>query len=271
VWRFTKDGLGAKRKPPKKIFFQKDLYTIRAPDGGRDVRLEKGLSELEGRFIEVRRKIFDRRPLYDDDRLVLVTFVAAMHTRTPSQIEHTRGQWQSVLDRMNEMQRTLDESPEKARTSAGIRGSGPSFGIEDVQRLVDNTVQHTLESTIDGMAPILFGMDLCLLVTDDPLGFITSDAPVVPFDPEAYRRPWHMRAPGLGWPKVEVTFPVSPSHLLMFNHQGMDSVIPIPTRVLDETNRRTRFHAREHFVVKSNDKRDVWFSIQEPPTTDTRP
>jgi hypothetical protein len=114
------------------------------------------------------------------------------------------------------------------------------------------------------MAPILFAMDVGLLVTDDPLGFITSDAPVVVFDPEAHQRPWHMRSPGLGWPKVEVTFPVSPHHLVIFNHQGITAGITVPNGVLDEINRRTRFHAREHFVVTSNEKRDAW-----PPAPDS--
>ena len=112
VWRFTKDGAEVRCKPPRKIFFQKDLYTIRAADGGRDLWLEQGLSELEGRFAEVRRKTFDGQPLDDDDRLILVTFVAAMPARTPKQIEHTRDQWKNVLDMMNDMKRTIDKSPE---------------------------------------------------------------------------------------------------------------------------------------------------------------
>src|SRR5450631_7641 len=269
VWRFTKDGAEARRKPPKKVFFEKDLYTIHAADGRRDLRLEHGLSELESRFGEVRRKIFDGQPLDDADRLVLVAFVAAMHIRTPSQIGHVRGQWKNVLDRMNEMQRTIDESPEKARTYSGIPGSGPSLGIEDVERLVHHTVEHTLEHTINGMAPILFEMDVGLMVTDDPIGFITCDAPVVFFYPAAHLRPWHMRGPGLGWRTIEVTFPVSPRHLVLFNRQGITARLPVPISLLDELNRRTRLHAREHFVVTSNEKRDAWFTVQEPPTADS--
>ena len=83
------------------------------------------------------------------------------------------------------MQREIDESPEKARSYSGIPGSGPPLGIEDVERLVHHTVEHTLEDTINGVARILFAMDVGLMVTDDPVGFITSDAPVVPFDPDA--------------------------------------------------------------------------------------
>ena len=53
VWRFEKDGSNPRHKPPKKIY-ESDLYTIPLPDGGRDLRLEHGLSQLEGKFVKIR-------------------------------------------------------------------------------------------------------------------------------------------------------------------------------------------------------------------------
>jgi len=120
------------------------------------------------------------------------------------------------------------------------------------------------------MTTILLGMDAGLLVTDDAVGFITSDAPIVAFDPEAYLRPWPHNGTGLMWPKIEVTCPLSPNHLLLFNRQGLTARLPCPPTLLDEVNRRTRFHAREHYVVRSNSRREQWFKVVEPPEVPAR-
>jgi hypothetical protein len=120
------------------------------------------------------------------------------------------------------------------------------------------------------MTTILLGMDAGLLVTDDAVGFITSDAPIVAFDPERYLRPWPHNGTGLMWPKIEVTCPLSPNHLLLLNRQGLTARLPCPPTLLDEVNRRTRFRAREHYVVRSNSRREQWFKVVEPPEVPAR-
>lgn len=42
VWQFTKDGKTSKRKPPRKIFFENELYTLTLHDGERDLSVEYG-------------------------------------------------------------------------------------------------------------------------------------------------------------------------------------------------------------------------------------
>ena len=131
VWRFSKDGKQVKRKPPRKIFFEKDMYTIHLPDGTRDLRLEHGLSELEGKYTTVRAEKLERDlPLDLDERLILSVFVAAMQARTVSQIDHVRGQWQQVLDLAGRMEQRVRESPEVAKAYAGVPSSGREIPIE---------------------------------------------------------------------------------------------------------------------------------------------
>src|SRR6266851_4585058 len=55
VWRWEKDGNARKRKAPNKIFTEKDLYTLKRPDGTRDLGLEHGLGGLESDFAKIRR------------------------------------------------------------------------------------------------------------------------------------------------------------------------------------------------------------------------
>ena len=94
---------------------------------------------------------------------------------------------------------------------------------------------------------------------------ITSDAPCVWFDPEAYKRPFLYRAPGLAWPTIEVTLPVSPKQVLLMNHAGLNRYFKVPPHIVDELNRRTRGHADEYFVVQRNEARPIWYDLGTPP------
>lgn len=89
VWRFTKNGSRSEKKAPKNIFTQTDAYTIKEPDGTRNLILEKGLCELETRFAQLRdKKVAQRIPLNEEDRFLLCAFMATMMSRTASQREH---------------------------------------------------------------------------------------------------------------------------------------------------------------------------------------
>ena len=67
VWVFPRQGGSGKRKAPKNIFYETDLYTIRLKNGVRDVRIEKSLSLIEGMFAKVRDGPIKAREHVDDD------------------------------------------------------------------------------------------------------------------------------------------------------------------------------------------------------------
>ncbi len=50
VWRWLKDGTEVRRKAPRNIFYEMEIYTLKTPDGSRDLRLEGMLSGLEAAF-----------------------------------------------------------------------------------------------------------------------------------------------------------------------------------------------------------------------------
>lgn len=54
VWCFPKGGGASRKKSPKKLFTDTDMYTVRGVDGSRDLTLEHGLSELESDFATIR-------------------------------------------------------------------------------------------------------------------------------------------------------------------------------------------------------------------------
>jgi Protein of unknown function (DUF4238) len=91
VWIFAKEGTQSKRKAPENIFFETDTYTIKSADGSRALRLERGLCELESRFVHIRNnKISKEEPLNQKEHLYLCAFMAAMLVRTKAQREHQK-------------------------------------------------------------------------------------------------------------------------------------------------------------------------------------
>ena len=97
VWLFDRKGENPKAKPPEKIFRESDMYTLTAPDGGRDLRLEHGLGTVESNFTRVRTSKFNfTRPLTDEDWLWACLFIATAHNRTASNRDHFLGQMEMV-------------------------------------------------------------------------------------------------------------------------------------------------------------------------------
>jgi hypothetical protein len=118
----------------------------------------------------------------------------------------------------------------------------------------------------------LSDMTITILCASDECGFITSDAPVVWFDPELHKMPPFYRSLALGSPTIEVTMPIAPSRLVLFTHGRVsEGYFPVVTSlecgvdVIDDLNRRARFHCDSHFVASSDRKKDIWFDPGLPP------
>jgi hypothetical protein len=270
VWVFNADGKSSKKKDPKNIFYETDMYTIGLQDGLRDLTIEDGLCGLEGKFAEVRRTtIGNRLNLSIEERTIVLSMIAAFHSRTRARKEHYRGQWGEILRKMEEMKRFAEEaSPEqrKALSSIGrLNSDSPSFSMEEVRKIVEEPLQSTLIPSVIAQTNLFTPMNLSFLCTNNDPGFITSDAPCVWFDPEAYRRPAFYRSPGLMYPSIEITLPISPKYMALISWSKLDSYIDVTDRIVDDLNRRTRCYADEHFIVKRNFTKEIWFDPGKPP------
>jgi hypothetical protein len=99
VWMFSKDGSEVKKKAPKNIFFERDLYTVIDDNEQRNVELEALLASLESSFSKLRSEKLDQMlPLSSDEHLLLCTFVAAMRERTLAMEEQWASLYQQLLD-----------------------------------------------------------------------------------------------------------------------------------------------------------------------------
>ena len=269
VWVFGKEERDGRRKAPRNIFHENDFYTVGMAEGDRNLTVEHGLSEIESRFAGIRiRRLNFSQELPDEERFTLCLFVAALHMRTPAQLDHLTGFWERVLKMMNQMKESLDKaSPEKraqmVRASSLGSSSGKGASMEQVQAAVDERVKHIMVPALITEAKLLPTLDMAILQTDSELGFITSDSPVVWFDPEAYKRPPMHQVPALMYETIEITMPISPSQMLLLNRGGQSGYVEVAQETVDELNRRTRFHAHANFVVRKDATKDVWFKEGE--------
>jgi len=252
VWLISKDGTTTRKRSPKKSFTETDMYTIRLPDGGRELIVEDSLAQIEGRYAAlVTSKLARRQRLAPEEYADLCAFVAAMSVRTKSQQTH----WQKTFDHQHRIVTQLEHAhgapPRTSLQTAAISAHAHQFAIANVLTV---------------MPPLLFQMSHAVLETDDELGFITSDRPCVIYNPDMYKWPPMYRNPGLGLEKTEVTLPLSPRQLLLISHHhDLRDYRPVPTALVDEVNRRTRFYCEEVFVSWTDKTRPIWFDPGQRP------
>jgi hypothetical protein len=187
-----------------------------------------------------------------------------MFARTPRQRDHLAEQWGAALakaDRMREWAATA--TPEERQAASTLGGSGRrdvSFSYEQVKAMAERPLQTLLPTLIRSQAPLLFPLDLAILTAvESSIPFITSDAPCVWFDPEGYKRPPLYQGPALMYETIEITLPVSPRQCVLLNRRGVDGYRETPDALVDEYNRRTRFHCVEYIVTNSSATRPIWF------------
>lgn len=266
---FAKDGQTARKKAPANLFTETDLYTIKLPDGQRDLRLEHGLSGLEASFSEIRRDFLSQQRHLPAPRYwKLMAFVTAMHSRTPSRRDHHMAFWNEVLEIGEEIEEQMRTATPEQRQRAASMSIGPShtnksISIDDVRRITASPMEHTLGPHMAAELPGLLRMR-CLILSSSGKKFITSDAPVVWFDPTWHRKPPLFRSPSFSDRHLEITLPISPDQAVLLMHGKVDYGKPVeylrvPDDVVTEINRRTRFQCDKEFIAQTADIETRWF------------
>lgn len=233
IWRISRDGSIKKNKAPEKSFTATDRYTIKMPNGERNLVIENTLAGIEREFMRVLARIRRRENLSLFDRARLCLFTAAMHTRTVAMGEHWKGFHQQIHDQVVALEKQHNAPPVTSLETA---------------EMVEHAHQHLVETGVEIQAPLLFPMPMTIMVASDELGFITSDNPCVWYNPTAYKLPPMMRHPGLAQPDIEVTLPLTPHHMLLISHRRYALYVDVQRASVDEANRLRRFSCSEEFV-----------------------
>lgn len=274
VWLFPKGGGEGRKKAPKNIFHETDLYTFRLSGGERDVRVEKSLSMIESMFAKLRDGPISRRePLSDEDRAALCVFVAAMVFRSQKQRDHHRSQFQRVLDigdqltrHMRAKQKGLTRAEYQQYVKAQVpprlpRDDANTLDMEDIQRLRDTPLPFMIWPAIQTYSAQMYEMNLTFIESFNYLGFITSDAPAFIRRPGINELPLHQRPEGLQWKWAEVYMPLSPKLLAAFSWQRTDTWVKVKgPNQQEDLNQMIRWYAEKEIVVRCGQTRPHWFS-----------
>ena len=140
----------------------------------------------------------------------------------------------------------------------------PKTSIE-TQVLRDYAHQITISKLLEMMPRILYRMNMAFFVSDDDIGFITSDHQCVWVNPEAHKLPPLYRHPGLGQKHIEVTLSLTPKHLLYISWNNITGYQKHHIALTDELNRRTRGYCDDYFICRRNQTKPIWFELGEMP------
>lgn len=244
VWIFKRDSKKGKKKAPKNILTETDLYTFKGKDAGKDYVLEKTLAQIESDYASVyERSICHRVPLDQKEHTILCAFVAAM-------LQRTMKQKQNIEDFYDRLQ-TMAEDMEKAH------GIAPELSLQLAQEK-ENAHKMMIIQGLPYITSVLGKMNLAFLCADRRSSFITSDAPCSLFNPELQWQRFY--GPGLGQKHVEVSMPLSPEISVVFSWvNNVRGYLGIDQDQVHECNRMVFGHSHEHFIANSPRLKRRWF------------
>jgi hypothetical protein len=270
VWVFNKENPIGKNKSPSKIFTETDMYTIQGKDGDRNLNIEFGLGQLEDKFSRIRISKFNfRREISAEEKIHLCAFTAAAQFRTPRSREHHQNQWGNVLKLMDDMKekvsRLSEEEKIKLSKTFVAPSDGPKLEHHQVKKLVAEPLQTMMATVIKTTTPVLASMDMAILFTNGNVPFVTSDNPCVWYNPEAYKLPPLYRNTGLINEAIEVTLPISPDKVLLFNWKKLNGYIEVDETIVNTMNQRQIAFTHKEFISNKNEVLDSWLEKTEMP------
>jgi hypothetical protein len=260
VYRYGIDGRYRDYRPPSRIFTVDDLYTVPESNGGRDLKTEHALNRLEDAFARMRANYLMRSvPLPPPARRDLLWFIAALRNRSPAMHAHHTAFNDRILKVATSMEDGLKAmSPEKRaewheKTRRMSSGSADDKGIplNAFREIAAQPFGAYLPVHVVTEAQLLEQMHLVILRIPDEHPLITSDRPVVWWDPND---PPQSRTPlGLGRRTIEITVPLTPFLCAQISHRRGPDYADTDVEGVDILNLRTLNRAREMFIAHSPD------------------
>lgn len=212
IWRFGKDDGEPELKRIDKVAVKFHLYAPLGPDGRRDDALEKKLADLERFFGDPMWKAvctdfpdFSWEPL----RKMVALMAAVTWLRTPRQFDFWKSMHRQFLDFFSRHESLPSSVTLNGRRVKLDHASWPAYRDateEDMKKAWNDWLGQAA-----GIAELFLKMRWAVVVSDAPV-FITSDNPVLVGDTLGPHR-------GLNHPEAMVTFPLSPTRVLMMDNR----------------------------------------------------
>ena len=239
---------------PENIFSEPDLYTQSGSDGERNLETEHMLGELDGRFGWVRQNLLMKgKPLREEARRDILWFIAAQRNRSPGMRDQRARLSNHVLKIASSMEEGLarmsaDERAEwnNATHKSPSKSDGKGIPLREFRKIAARPFGAYLPQLIVDEFRLLKKMRLTILRASKEQAFITSDRPVVMWDP---MNPPPSRLPsGLNCQKIEIIMPLSPSLCALISHAHEAGYGELDVESVDAINMRTLYYTREIFI-----------------------
>ena len=214
---------------------------------------EDGLSHIESIHAKVWPGIFDRAA-NSETRRNLAIFLALLFLRHPTRkrdIEKVR----------NEMREAVSHLSPETQIQVSISGRGGEFSVGEILRHTDgnqNAISSAfidyMHSNLDVVTNALFERPWGVLCADRPM-FLTSDSPITLWRGIAKKENLGLRTRG-----TEVTFPVSPTRLLVIADYWPHEFALYPVESADDYNSGL-VHGATRFLFADSRNDDLQSSI----------
>lgn len=237
---------------PDKTGFHKYYYSQPKLDGGRDHNaLEDGFSRIEDKWPGIVERLY-RRENVNDSLVNIFQFMILQRARVPANRDATE---RIEAERMVAVARRMD--------AAGKLPPKPK-GFEDILSRVEVSINphqsiHAMVPVAQGIGQVFNRIGFGALHNKTEIPFLTSDNPVILFDPsikDSDLQPYVLRPDG----PIVLLFPVSPSLVIygdspmrdQFVSEGLGIADLSDTNLVEAINRQVcRFGYQAIFAQKA--------------------
>ena len=230
VWAYNKISGESEQLSAKTNFTQEDFYTIKDEQRERDLTIEHALGRAEDKFDWIRdNKLLKNEDFDEQERLDICLFIATMHNRTISRINHLGDILKPIQEKLKSYEKfaktaTVEELKKMSNisTTTGSKTISP----EELGEAIDKPLENIMVPIVNYLVPELAKLKIAIFYTKEDFGFITSDNPCVWRSFEAHMRLF--QSPGLNDDTINIILPISPTHCILLNKQ-IEGYIDIDT------------------------------------------
>lgn len=230
VWAYNKISGESEQLSAKTNFTQEDFYTIKDDQRERDLTIEHALGRAEDKFDWIRdNKLLKNEDFDEQERLDICLFIATMHNRTISRINHLGDMPKPIQEKLKSYEKfaktaTVEELKKMSNisTTTGSKTISP----EELGEAIDKPLENIMVPIVNYLVPELAKLKIAIFYTKEDFGFITSDNPCVWRSFEAHMRLF--QSPGLNDDTINIILPISPTHCILLNKQ-IEGYIDIDT------------------------------------------
>lgn len=237
--------------------------------GDRAPSIESIFSQIESRTATIMRKLRNGDfKLTEKERYHLSIFLGLQLARTPrfrkagqdALVKHALEQAESLVDNNQHLQKSLDKWNAGKKQIDVLLMAGDIRGFVKNRRFKivpnpDYILQLTLRAGLEFSKPI-FLMHWLFVLSTEKARFFTCDVPMALLSPDA--KPRKVNLEGAHNPELEMSFPISPSCMLLFrDHDFPESLVSVGDEAVNEINRRV-FPVVDRLVFCSSEQQGRW-------------